>query len=65
MGILSPALGDGANVLYCLTNQLSIFGSFKSCVAHNSKSIIHLSNPTYMNFIFDGLNFRGYLSESS
>ena len=28
------------------------------------ESIINLSNPTYMNFIFDGLNFRGYLSES-
>ena len=25
---------------------------------------MNLSNPTFMNFIFDGTNFRGYLSES-
>ena len=28
------------------------------------ESIIQLSNPTFMNFVFDGSNFRGYLSES-
>ena len=28
------------------------------------ESIMNLSNPTFMNFIFDGTNFRGYLSES-
>tara|TARA_B100000674_G_C37965092_1_gene974179 strand:+ start:70 stop:894 length:825 start_codon:yes stop_codon:yes gene_type:complete len=28
------------------------------------ESIINLSNPTFMNFVFDGSNFRGFLSES-
>ncbi len=26
--------------------------------------LINKDNPTYMNFVFDGDNFRGYLSES-
>ena len=28
------------------------------------ESILQVSNPSFMNFIFDGTNFRGYLSES-
>ena len=28
------------------------------------EQIINIDNPTYMNFLFDGDNFRGYLSES-
>ena len=28
------------------------------------ESIIEIDEPTYMNFLFDGSNFRGYLSES-
>ena len=28
------------------------------------ESIREINNPNYMNFLFDGNNFRGYLSES-
>jgi hypothetical protein len=28
------------------------------------EAIMQLSSPTFMNFVFDGTNFRGYLSES-
>jgi len=68
LGIVSPcSMRWGER--YLLTNDSTKYFWF----IHNNalllrreflESIIELTSPTFMNFIFDGTNFRGYLIES-
>jgi len=60
-----PALGER----YLLTNNSTMYFWY----IHNHalllrreflESIMNTSNPTFMNSIFDGTNFRGYLTET-
>ena len=68
VGILSPASKDWGEINLLNDNQTKYFWFI-----HNNalllrrkfiETIMEKENPNYLNFLFDGNNFRGYLTES-
>ena len=68
VGILSPASRNWGEVNFLKDHQTKYFWFI-----HNNalllrrkfiEAVMNTENPNYLNFIFDGDNFRGYLSES-
>jgi hypothetical protein len=68
LGILSPCSDQWGEKLLLKKEQTKYFWFI-----HNNsfllrrefiESVCNINNPDFMNFLFDGTNFRGYLSES-
>jgi hypothetical protein len=68
VGVISPCSKDWGERDLIGDNSIKYFWFIHNNAYFFRKEfleqIIHKDNPTYMDFLFDGTNFRGYLSES-
>ena len=68
VGILSPASKNWGEINLLKDTQTKYFWYIHNNALLLRKNfieeIIEKDNPTYMNFLFDGTNFRGYFTES-
>lgn len=68
LGLIAPCSTDWGEITLLQDNPTKYFWSLQSCTFMVTRKMIekigNFSSPSYLDFFFDGVNFRGYMSET-